>query len=114
MKLGLQVVALAGLMVTPMLAVDQSSQGEMHRIYSSDSRYEFRRGMERIRADLRREFSEIRESAWRARMDLQRDRYRAQREVRQARLEAMRARIRARIETQREIRDLRRLDRRWF
>jgi hypothetical protein len=114
MKFGLRMIALAGLAVTPMLAVDQTAQGDMHRIYTSDSRYEFRRSMERMRSELRREFSEIRQSAWRTRMDLQREHYRAQREVRQARVEAMRARIRARIETQREIRDLRRLDRRWF
>jgi len=113
MNLGLKLVAAAGLLVTPMLAVDQSSQPNSRSEFQWDSRYEFRRSMERMRDDLWREFSEIRRDAWHAKLQLQRERYQVLREARQARIEALRARTRARIEARREIRDLRRHDR-WF
>jgi len=86
MKLGLKVLAVAALLVTPMFAVDQTTHLQ--------TRSEFRRQMERERASLRREMYSFRRDALRARIN--------------ARIAAVRTRARLREQLRHDLRGIRR------
>jgi len=86
MKLGLKLLAVAALLVTPMFAVDQTTPFQ--------TRSEFRRQMERERSSLRREMYSFRREALRARIN--------------ARVAAVRARVRLREQIRHDLRQIRR------